>query len=150
MPDASEPTAPAAPARPPRKRGGENLPIVAFVVSMLATVGFVAVYVTSADTQLLGATTRPLGSDAIATTYLVLAIGGEDVAGILEMTDEWEGIPPHWMAYFEVPDCDAAAAAAREAGGTVSVEPFDLPYGRIAVLTDPFGAVFSVNQTPDG
>jgi hypothetical protein len=27
------------------------------------------------------------------------------------------------------------------------VAPFDLPYGRIAVLTDPFGAVFSVNQT---
>jgi len=61
-----------------------------------------------------------------------------------------QGVPPHWMPYFEVEDCDATVAAAKEAGGTMSVAPFDLPYGRIAVLTDPFGAVFSVNQTQRG
>ena len=98
---------------------------------------------------LMGATSRLMDSNAIPTTYYILSVGGDDVGGILQMTDEWEGIPPHWMTYFEVEDCDAAVAAAREAGGSVSVEPFDLPYGRIAVLTDPFGAVFSVNQTPD-
>jgi hypothetical protein len=46
---------------------------------------------------LLGVTSKPLGSDAIPTTYLVLSKGDDDIAGILQMTDEWEGIPPHWM-----------------------------------------------------
>lgn len=99
---------------------------------------------------LSGASARPLDDDAMPTTYLILSIGGDDAAGILQMTEEWEGIPPHWMAYFEVGDCDAAVAAVEDAGGSVSVEPFDTPWGRIAVLTDPFGAVFSVNQTPAG
>lgn len=98
-------------------------------------------------TELLGADARPLSSGAIPTRYEVLSKAGDEIAGILEMTKEWEGIPPHWMPYFEVDDCDATAAAAKDAGGSVSVPPFDLPYGRIAVLTDPFGAVFSVNQT---
>jgi hypothetical protein len=100
--------------------------------------------------ELMGAEARPLGSDAIPTRYYVLAKGGEDVAGILEMTEAWEGVPPHWMPYFEVDDTDATAEAAKDAGGTVSVPPFDLPYGRIAVITDPFGAVFSVNRPPRG
>jgi predicted enzyme related to lactoylglutathione lyase len=98
-------------------------------------------------TELLGAQARPLASDAIPTRYEVLSKGNDEIAGILQMTAEWEGVPPHWMPYFEVDDCDATVAAAQEAGGTVSVPPFDLPYGRIAVITDPFGAVFSVNQT---
>jgi len=41
-------------------------------------------------------------------------------------------------------DADAAAAKAAEQGGTVVVPPFGTPVGRIAVLSDPQGAVFSV------
>jgi ubiquinol-cytochrome c reductase iron-sulfur subunit len=37
-----------------RPRGGEALPAVAFIVSMLAIVGFVAAYLTRANTQLMG------------------------------------------------------------------------------------------------
>lgn len=97
--------------------------------------------------ELMGAEARRLESDAVPTVYYVLWKDDEAVAGILEMTAEWRGVPPHWLPYFEVDDCDAAARAAEEAGGTVSVQPFDTEYGRIAVVTDPFGAVFSVNQT---
>lgn len=97
--------------------------------------------------ELMGASTRRLSAEEIPTTYYVLSKDGTDVGGILEMTEAWAGVPPHWMAYFEVEDADRTTEAAREAGGTVSVPPFDTPYGRIAVLTDPFGAVFSVNQT---
>ena len=100
--------------------------------------------------ELMGAEARLLESDAVPTVYYVLWKDDEAVAGILEMTAEWQGVPPHWMPYFEVADCDAAARAAEEAGGTVSVPPFDTEYGRIAVVTDPFGAVFSVNQTTAG
>lgn len=70
-------------------------------------------------------------------------------AGMLEMDEHWEGLPPHWMAYFAVDDTDAAARRADELGGTVSVPPFDTPFGRVAVLTDPTGAVFSVIRASD-
>lgn len=101
-------------------------------------------------TELLGVDARPLESEDMPTTYYVLSKDGQDVGGILQMTEEWEGVPPHWMAYFEVDDCDATVRAAAESGGAVAVPPFDTEYGRIAVLNDPFGAVFSVNQTRRG
>jgi len=100
--------------------------------------------------ELMGAEARRLESDAVPTAYYVLWKDDDAVAGILEMTAEWQGVPPHWMPYFEVEDCDAAARAAEAAGGSVSVQPFDTEYGRIAVVTDPFGAAFSVNQTSAG
>ncbi|MDI3406648.1 VOC family protein [Streptomyces cavernicola] len=57
---------------------------------------------------------------------------------------EAEG-PSHWLPYFEVADCDAAAAKAGELGGSVGMPPKDLQdVGRIAKLTDPFGARFAV------
>jgi predicted enzyme related to lactoylglutathione lyase len=48
------------------------------------------------------------------------------------------------MVDFWVDDADATAARAREAGGSVVVEPFEMPMGKSAVLADPAGAVFSV------
>jgi predicted enzyme related to lactoylglutathione lyase len=43
-----------------------------------------------------------------------------------------------WATTFEVADTDAVAEAATAAGGTSSA-PGDIPYGRIATITDPFG-----------
>jgi len=54
------------------------------------------------------------------------------------------GVTNHWHVYFAVEDADATAAKATELGGSVMVAPFDTPVGRIAILTDPQGAVFSV------
>jgi predicted enzyme related to lactoylglutathione lyase len=49
------------------------------------------------------------------------------------------------MPYFQVEDCDAAAAKAAKLGGSVCVQPTDIPtIGRFAVLQDPTGATFSV------
>jgi predicted enzyme related to lactoylglutathione lyase len=47
-----------------------------------------------------------------------------------------------------VADTDAAVAKVAELGGSVVVEPFDTPAGRIALVTDPQGAAFSVIQPP--
>jgi hypothetical protein len=65
---------------------------------------------------------------------------------MVQMNEMWPAeVPAHWMVYFSVDDTDASAAQVAALGGTVSVEPFDLPQvGRIAVLNDPQGAVFSV------
>jgi uncharacterized protein len=59
-----------------------------------------------------------------------------------------EGQPPAWSSYIAVEDADATAEKAREAGGQVHAEPFDLPAesGRMAVLQDPTGAFICVNQ----
>jgi hypothetical protein len=52
-----------------------------------------------------------------------------------------------WDTYVAVESADEATSKVREAGGGVVKEPFDVPgAGRMAVLTDPEGAVFCVWQ----
>ncbi|HMG41606.1 MAG TPA: VOC family protein [Acidimicrobiales bacterium] len=90
--------------------------------------------------------THPFADDT--STYTEFSLPGNDtkVAGMVQMNEQWpEEIPAHWMVYIAVADADAAAAQVVELGGTVSVEPFDLPnVGRIAVVNDVDGSVFSV------
>ncbi|MFI6286010.1 VOC family protein [Streptomyces sp. NPDC051018] len=57
-------------------------------------------------------------------------------------------LPDHFLVYFCVEDCDAAVAAAVRLGGRVQARPFDIPHGRIAVLTDNQGATFAVLAQP--
>ncbi len=90
--------------------------------------------------RIMGLTTQKMEGMA----YWTLQEGEKAHAGILQMTEEWEGVPPHWMCYFAVDSADEAGARAAEHGGKVCVPPFDTPYGRMSVLEDPFGAVFSV------
>jgi predicted enzyme related to lactoylglutathione lyase len=74
--------------------------------------------------------------------YTVFRAGEAPVGG--SMPPQAPGVPSHWHVYFGTDDTDAAAAKAAEQGGTVVVAPFDIPVGRIAILGDPQGAVFSV------
>lgn len=70
----------------------------------------------------------------------------QPVGGLLPMTGKWWGdVQPHWMPYFQVPDCDAAVAKAARLGGGAAVPAMDIPnVGRFAVLRDDQGAHFSV------
>ena len=74
--------------------------------------------------------------------YAVFRVGEAPVGG--SALPQAPGVPNHWHVYFGTDDADAAAATAAEQGGTVAVPPFDTPVGRIAVLGDPQGAVFSI------
>ena len=77
--------------------------------------------------------------------YTEWMAGEMPAGGMLEMTEEWHGAPPHWMPYFLVADCDVSAEKAAELGGKVVVPPRDVPkICRFAVLCDPQGAYFSV------
>jgi predicted enzyme related to lactoylglutathione lyase len=58
--------------------------------------------------------------------------------------------PPHWLLYFAVADIDAAVAAAQSNGGSVLDGDMDSPFGRMARLADPAGAVFLAIQPPEG
>ena len=73
--------------------------------------------------------------------------GFEDVvATINPITDDQPDVPPHWSVTFAVDDADATAARAAELGGKVTVAPFDAPWVRMTVITDPQGATFIASK----
>jgi len=79
--------------------------------------------------------------------YTMFSNRGRAAGGMLPMTEEWGEMPPHWMVYFAVDDCDASLEKAKELGGTVHVGPIDIPNtGRFALMGDPQGAVFTIIQ----
>jgi hypothetical protein len=79
-------------------------------------------------------------------TYTLLKLHGKDIGGLYTMQGPmFEGVPPHWMSYVAVADVDATAKEASQKGGAVVAPPMDVPgVGRMAVLKDPQGAVFSL------
>ena len=79
--------------------------------------------------------------DEPSSEYFVARLRGRDVAGVGLLP---KGAPaPSWITHVRTDSADATAAAAREAGGTVVIEPFDVPpVGRMAVLDDPTGGRF--------
>ncbi|GAA2869069.1 VOC family protein [Nonomuraea rubra] len=63
-------------------------------------------------------------------------------AGIAQLE---AGDRPHWLPYFEVPDCDATVALGQRLGATVQAPAMTVEgVGRMAFLADPFGARFAV------
>ncbi|WP_424212406.1 VOC family protein [Streptomyces sp. BI20] len=90
-------------------------------------------------------------------TYRVLSVAEGDIedasfGGVAPLGPESaeeggaeSGGRARWVPYFCTADADAAASRVREAGGSVLMEPADVPeVGRIAWLADPAGAVFAV------
>ncbi|MFE9045750.1 VOC family protein [Streptomyces sp. NPDC012421] len=77
--------------------------------------------------------------------YATLHVDGRPVASLHGFGEE---LPrdrgPHWMTYFEVDDADAAARLVAELGGRVLRPPRDGTAGRLALVADPEGAVFTL------
>ncbi len=92
--------------------------------------------------EVFGWTAEPLEAPGI--NYATWKLDGRTVGGMLEMNEQWEGIPSSWMVYFATRDTDETAKRATELGGSVGAPPFDTEFGRIAVLVDPAGGHFSV------
>jgi predicted enzyme related to lactoylglutathione lyase len=73
--------------------------------------------------------------------------GFEDVVAAMSvLAPDDSDTPPHWGITFAVDDADAAAAKAQELGATVLVPPFDAPWVRMTIITDPQGATFVASQ----
>ncbi len=84
----------------------------------------------------------PAGPDMV---YSRLKKGGKDVGALYKMRVDQKGMPPNWMSYISVASVDEAAKKARELGGQILMEPFDvMEFGRMAVVKDPQGATFSL------
>jgi uncharacterized protein len=86
--------------------------------------------------------------DGQAVDYTLWAVQGHTVLGRQRMGRAFAPhTPAHWMVYFTAaPEIgtDSAASRVLELGGRVTVEPYDTPFGRITVVADHTGAVFSV------
>ncbi|MEY3251645.1 MAG: hypothetical protein RL227_618 [Pseudomonadota bacterium] len=77
--------------------------------------------------------------------YHVAHVGDTQVAGIMGMVPGGPPMPPAWGAYVTVADVGETIAKCAVLGGKTLVPPMDVPgVGRMAVLQDPQGAVFSV------
>jgi predicted enzyme related to lactoylglutathione lyase len=80
-----------------------------------------------------------------AYSYTTFSADGETRGGMMTIAPSLGRVPPHWLVYFAVRDCEGTAALCQSLGGAVRVPPSDVPdVGRFAVLADPQGAVFAV------
>src|ERR1035437_4690656 len=76
--------------------------------------------------------------------YTLFQFAGNDAAGVYAARP---GGPVHWGVHFSVASADETAARVAPGGGKVIAGPFDAhDVGRMAVIQDPQGAVFSVWQ----
>ncbi|MGY1812746.1 VOC family protein [Blastococcus sp. SYSU D00820] len=78
-----------------------------------------------------------------AEGYTTFATGDRPLGGLGGTTP---GAPKGWTACFAVASTDDTVATVEAEGGKVTMAPEDTPYGRFAVVEDPWGAGFSVMQ----
>jgi len=84
--------------------------------------------------------------------YRMFKLRGRSAAAAGSQPDEQRshGIPPHWNNYVTVTSVDDTAAQVKGLGGNLVVDPFDvMTAGRMAVLSDPTGAMLSIWEPRD-
>jgi uncharacterized protein len=73
--------------------------------------------------------------------------GFEDVVATLNpIAESQSDVSAHWSVTFAVDSADATAERAAELGGQVVAPPFDAPWVRMTVITDPQGATFTASK----
>ncbi|MGW7044014.1 VOC family protein [Streptomyces avermitilis] len=78
--------------------------------------------------------------------YVRALLDGHEVAGIGQLPPD-RHLPVAWTPYLASDDVDATAETVRHRGGTVGVGPLDAAEaGRMAIASDPMGAVFGIWQ----
>jgi uncharacterized protein len=97
-------------------------------------------------TKLFGWTANPMpmgpGPDDV---YVMLEKKGKEVGALTTGRDP--NVPPNWNNYVSVTSVDDTAEKAKSLGGNVLAPPFDvMDVGRMAVIADPQGGVFSLWQ----
>lgn len=81
--------------------------------------------------------------------YTMFQHEGHNVCGMYQLPAQMleQGTPPGWNSYIAADDVDAMTQKAVSLGAKALQEPFDvMDVGRMSVLTDPDGAVFSLWQ----
>jgi predicted enzyme related to lactoylglutathione lyase len=73
--------------------------------------------------------------------YTTFSLGENPLGGLAALEP---GTPKGWLTCFAVASADETVAAAEGAGAKVVMAPMTTPWGRFAVLEDPWGAPFEV------
>jgi len=77
-------------------------------------------------------------------TYTTFTFDKKPVAGMMKCQDT-ENIPPYWLVYFNVKDCDKSTNLAMEKGAKVVMSPTSIKgAGRLSMLSDSEGAMFAL------
>jgi len=93
--------------------------------------------------EALGWELQDLNNPGLA--YTIAKKGDRDVAGIMGMPNDSQGMPANWGSYVTVDDVDARVARVQSLGGKLCVAPQDIPnVGRFAVIADPQGAMLAM------
>jgi len=84
--------------------------------------------------------------------YVLAKLGGEYVAGMMQITDQTPGRPDsQWLSFMSVESVDEAVAQTEMAGGRTIVAPVTLDRaGRVAVVADPQGAPIGLARLTAG
>ncbi|MEM8603683.1 MAG: VOC family protein [Cyanobacteria bacterium P01_H01_bin.121] len=100
--------------------------------------------------ELFGWTTTT-STNAMGGNYTEFLNGDRSMGGMLEIQPEWGEVPPNWVVYFAVENCDATLERVQALGGKIEMQPIELPdVGRFAIVQDPQGAFFTVIQLAPG
>lgn len=76
-------------------------------------------------------------------TYQIFALNGAQIGGM--MTKPKEVPSPYWLYYIGVPALDASIERIKAGGGTIVLEPMEVPGGAwIVQALDPQGALFAL------
>lgn len=77
--------------------------------------------------------------------YTSWMVGDRAIGGMMAKRPEMGPIPNVWGVYFGADNCDQCLENVKAAGGSVVMEPFNVPeVGRFGVAADPQGAMFTV------
>ncbi len=98
--------------------------------------------------DLFGWTFTEMG-DGDAFVYSAFTVPGleNSSGGVFLDPDVGDRVLPHWLVWFEVADCDAAAGTVARLGGVVLEPPQDSSTGRMSVVTGPQGELFAMIDT---
>ena len=62
----------------------------------------------------------------------------------------WDNVKPNWVPYIAVEDVMAITEKAKQLGGKLLIEPDkNVREGLVAIIADPSGAVFAIQQLQD-
>lgn len=84
---------------------------------------------------------RDAGQNGDMDYRMIGRTDGGAAGGVLRLSADMQqhGARPTWLPYLFTPDVDRAVSSIVSEGGKSLMPPFDLPVGRIAMVTDPQG-----------
>ena len=93
--------------------------------------------------QVFGWSIQPM--EGAPMPYHLVFVDGRVVGGVMTMGDQFpDHVPTHWLHYVVVADAQATVDRCASLGGGLVAGPFHTNMGPMAVLRDPFDAVFAV------